>query len=358
MLRKTDQGGAALMQAFLPKPGQKIEFQGQRMSFNAHKLVAVTVGVHALAGLAVGDGLSGHFKHSDGSAFVGPTARAQLLHGLHPALCCRKRCSNPPYSSSAIRMILSEERSQKDTGIARPAGLQRGSSIESAKGAIAGAGDSVCFDGGCMTDSFSSMEKSFEMLDRELEELSETERRLKREGALMLLEKLRSQGVQSSSSVGPAKQVSPTPQIEDEDASSVESTSSLNADAEQSIISARLAGRAGPTVWSEFGALAAQTKGVNLGQGFPNWSPPAFVTEAAVEAISKGGAAQQYTRTAGHPPLCALLAARYTSNFAWRIPLRIFVLCLRYVHAPICMSPSETLRTSNSQVQHPPGSHN
>lgn len=81
----------------------------------------------------------------------------------------------------------------------------------------------------------------------------------------------------------------------------------------KSIIAQKLGSRAGPTVWSEFGALAAQTKGINLGQGFPNWRPPEFVTQAAVEALSNG-MSQQYTRTSGHPPLCALLAARYSMH--------------------------------------------
>ena len=33
----------------------------------------------------------------------------------------------------------------------------------------------------------------------------------------------------------------------------------------------RLAGTGNPTVWSEFGQLAAETGAVNLGQGFPDW---------------------------------------------------------------------------------------
>ncbi|EKX31760.1 hypothetical protein GUITHDRAFT_159025 [Guillardia theta CCMP2712] len=76
-----------------------------------------------------------------------------------------------------------------------------------------------------------------------------------------------------------------------------------------SVISRKLQGRDGPTVWSEFGALASQRKCVNLGQGFPDWSPPSFVRDAAVEAIMKG--TNQYTRTAGHLPLARTLAARY-----------------------------------------------
>ncbi|CAN0033003.1 unnamed protein product, partial [Phaeothamnion confervicola] len=68
-----------------------------------------------------------------------------------------------------------------------------------------------------------------------------------------------------------------------------------------------------PTVWSEFSALAAETGAINLGQGFPNWSPPDFVVAAAHAALA--GGFHQYTRTAGHPRLVELLAGRYTKHF-------------------------------------------
>ncbi|CAN0251991.1 unnamed protein product, partial [Ectocarpus fasciculatus] len=71
---------------------------------------------------------------------------------------------------------------------------------------------------------------------------------------------------------------------------------------------------AGPTVWSEFSGLAAETGApVNLGQGFPNWNPPDFVVAAAQKALSEGF--HQYTRTAGHPRLVQLLAKRYSRHF-------------------------------------------
>ncbi|CBN74154.1 Kynurenine/Oxoglutarate Transaminase [Ectocarpus siliculosus] len=71
---------------------------------------------------------------------------------------------------------------------------------------------------------------------------------------------------------------------------------------------------AGPTVWSEFSSLAAETGApVNLGQGFPNWNPPDFVVAAAQKALSEGF--HQYTRTAGHPRLVQLLAKRYSKHF-------------------------------------------
>ncbi|CAM9727540.1 unnamed protein product [Chrysoparadoxa australica] len=68
-----------------------------------------------------------------------------------------------------------------------------------------------------------------------------------------------------------------------------------------------------PTVWSEFGALATETNGINLGQGFPNWDPPSFVVEAGVTALRAGFS--QYTRTPGHPRLVELLAKRYSKHF-------------------------------------------
>jgi hypothetical protein len=284
-------------------------------SSHAPKLVALTLGLHALAGLAVGDVSSGDLPRQNVlPAFVGFSSR-NLVHRLHPTLCCKVPHARPSHAAPSIRMVLSEERNTKNYGLpGATTGLQRGGSMGN-EATTSGAGDAVCFDGGCMTDSSSSMEKSFEMLDRELEALGDTERRLRREGALMLLEKLRNQGIQNVGAVASPKQEEDEEEaaqsIQQDGAAPVGSSASLVLDSEQSIITQRLAGRAGPTVWSEFGALAAQTKGVNLGQGFPNWSPPAFVIEAAVEAISKGGAAHQYTRTAGHPPLCALLAARY-----------------------------------------------
>ncbi|CAM9351098.1 unnamed protein product [Discosporangium mesarthrocarpum] len=70
---------------------------------------------------------------------------------------------------------------------------------------------------------------------------------------------------------------------------------------------------AGPTVWSEFSALATETGAINLGQGFPNWEPPDFVISSAHKSLD--GGFNQYTRTAGHPLLVTLLAKRYSMHF-------------------------------------------
>ena len=50
----------------------------------------------------------------------------------------------------------------------------------------------------------------------------------------------------------------------------------------RNVPASRLEGTGKPTVWSEFGALAAETGAVNLGQGFPDWQPPEFVVEQAM----------------------------------------------------------------------------
>lgn len=74
----------------------------------------------------------------------------------------------------------------------------------------------------------------------------------------------------------------------------------------------RLGPMQGPTVWSEFGRLAEEY-GVeaNLGQGFPDWSPPQFAVDSLVEA-TKSSQIHQYTRPAGHPKLVKELAKRYS----------------------------------------------
>ena len=66
-------------------------------------------------------------------------------------------------------------------------------------------------------------------------------------------------------------------------------------------------------MWQEFTPLAAPPPAglgaVNCGQGFPDWPAPAFVKDALCAAVQAD--ANQYTRSAGHPGLCRVLAARY-----------------------------------------------
>ena len=59
-----------------------------------------------------------------------------------------------------------------------------------------------------------------------------------------------------------------------------------------------------------FSPLAAHCGAVNLGQGFPNFQAPAFVKQAACNAIN-GDLANQYAPPKGMPRLRKQLAASY-----------------------------------------------
>uniref|UniRef100_A0A673JDF8 Kynurenine--oxoglutarate transaminase 1-like n=1 Tax=Sinocyclocheilus rhinocerous TaxID=307959 RepID=A0A673JDF8_9TELE len=61
-------------------------------------------------------------------------------------------------------------------------------------------------------------------------------------------------------------------------------------------------------IWVEFSQLAADYKAVNLGQGFPDFSPPHFIQEAFCKALNGGFSKHQYTRAFGHPNLVKILA--------------------------------------------------
>ncbi|KAK4537306.1 hypothetical protein CDCA_CDCA12G3331 [Cyanidium caldarium] len=67
-----------------------------------------------------------------------------------------------------------------------------------------------------------------------------------------------------------------------------------------------------PSVWLEFTPLAAVTRSVNLGQGFPDWEPPSFVLQAAARAAAQPAATvQQYARSRGHPQLAQVICEVY-----------------------------------------------
>ncbi|XP_056147191.1 kynurenine--oxoglutarate transaminase 1 [Lampris incognitus] len=72
-------------------------------------------------------------------------------------------------------------------------------------------------------------------------------------------------------------------------------------------------------IWVEFTQLAADYKAVNLGQGFPDFSPPKFIQEAFCKAVSGGSPMHQYTRAFGHPPLVKALA----KFFSWIVGRQI-----------------------------------
>ncbi|SAL96412.1 hypothetical protein [Absidia glauca] len=67
-------------------------------------------------------------------------------------------------------------------------------------------------------------------------------------------------------------------------------------------------------VWSIFTPLAAETKAINLGQGFMNFGPPEAVQNAAKEALDRVEA-NQYSHPRGRPRLRNALAASYSPEF-------------------------------------------
>ena len=73
--------------------------------------------------------------------------------------------------------------------------------------------------------------------------------------------------------------------------------------------------------------LAIQHDAINMSQGFPDFSPPEMIINAAVEAIR--GAANQYTVTWGYPPLRHVLAQQYTAQLGWSVDpdVHVCVVC-------------------------------
>ena len=64
------------------------------------------------------------------------------------------------------------------------------------------------------------------------------------------------------------------------------------------------------SIWVEFVGLTNKHGALNLGQGFPNFLPPAHV----IDNLTRTGdqyLLNQYTRGYGHPPLVQALADMY-----------------------------------------------
>jgi aspartate/methionine/tyrosine aminotransferase len=70
------------------------------------------------------------------------------------------------------------------------------------------------------------------------------------------------------------------------------------------------------SVWLEFTPLAAHTRSINLGQGFPDWAPPSFLVDAAVVPSSAPATAHQYARSAGDLKLVSAIARHYGPRLA------------------------------------------
>ncbi|KAJ8903785.1 hypothetical protein NDN08_000319 [Rhodosorus marinus] len=75
----------------------------------------------------------------------------------------------------------------------------------------------------------------------------------------------------------------------------------------------RASGLNKPTVWNEFTPLARATSAVNLGQGFPDCPPPAFVARAAAAAF-QNPQVSMYAPTRGHPRLLEAIARKHSSQ--------------------------------------------
>ncbi|NWX54238.1 KAT1 transaminase, partial [Promerops cafer] len=83
---------------------------------------------------------------------------------------------------------------------------------------------------------------------------------------------------------------------------------SLQAKMSRPVQARRLEGK-DKNIWVEFAKLAATYSKVNLGQGFPDFPAPDFLTEAFSRALSGGNhMLHQYTCAFGHPPLVKVLA--------------------------------------------------
>ena len=72
-------------------------------------------------------------------------------------------------------------------------------------------------------------------------------------------------------------------------------------------------------VFNEFTPMCNNHKAVNLGQGFPSFSPPDFVTKAAIEAVSDPHPlSQQYARGWGDLALVAQLKNHFSKSLNGR----------------------------------------
>ncbi len=69
-----------------------------------------------------------------------------------------------------------------------------------------------------------------------------------------------------------------------------------------------------PTIFTAMTELALKHQAVNLGQGFPDFDPPDFIREAAIEAVR--GPYNQYAPGVGQLPLRQAIATRMKNRYA------------------------------------------
>src|SRR5512134_3414882 len=73
----------------------------------------------------------------------------------------------------------------------------------------------------------------------------------------------------------------------------------------------------GTTIFTVMSRLAAETGAVNLGQGFPDFQPPARLRELVAQHLVAGH--NQYAPMAGLPALCEAIAEQAARRHGWTV---------------------------------------